>query len=291
MRFVQSPYYSSRGNYNTDLVVIHTTVGYYEGTIRYFQENDRRVSAHYVVKEDGGEVCQMVDEAFAAHHAGIVSNPNPKYIKKYADGTVINPNFYSIGIENADNNQPASWDRTGQYPTLAVLVRDICKRHNIPINRDHICGHRELYDRKTCPANIDIDKVVKLAQEADYIMDDDTKRALEQLQLAKVSGGYGNLESTVRGLVGLSADLVAVRNELLEYKNGEDLRIKSAVDLALAENNKNWQLQMDSANKSIQELTDKVNILTTTQAENLPWRELFSIAWKKFWIWKKSGGE
>src|SRR3990167_509197 len=132
MRFVQSPYYSSRGNYNIDLVVIHTTVGYYEGTIRYFQNNDRRVSSHYVVKEDCSEVCQMVDEAFAAHHAGIVSNHNPKYYKN------TNPNFYSIGIENADNKQPASWDRTGQYKALAILVRDICKRHSIPIDRDHI---------------------------------------------------------------------------------------------------------------------------------------------------------
>ena len=283
MRFVQSPYFSSRGNYNIDLVVIHTTVGYYEGTIKYFQNNDRKVSAHYVVKEDGSEVCQMVDESFAAHHAGIVSNPNPKYYKN------ANPNFYSIGIENADNNQPASWERTGQDKTLAILVRDICKRHNLPINRDHICGHRELYDKKTCPGNIDVDKVVKLAQGSDFNMDDDTKKALDLLQIAKKDGGFGNLEGTVRGLVGAMADLVKVKAELFEYQSGENERIKHAISTAISENDKKWQSQIDSANKRIEELNQKVDILTTTQAENLPYSLLFSIAWKKFWKFRKGG--
>jgi N-acetylmuramoyl-L-alanine amidase CwlA len=284
MRFVQSPYFSSRNNYNIDLVVIHTTVGFYEGTIKYFQSNDRKVSAHYVVKEDGNEICQMVDETYAAHHAGIVSNPNPKYYK----GININPNWYSVGIENSDNNQPASHDRTGQYKALAILVRDICKRWNIPIDRNHICGHRELYDKKTCPGNIDVDKVVKLAQEADFTMDDDTKRALEQLQLAKKEFGFGNLESAVRGLVGTQHDIVAVKAELQSYKDGEEFRIKSAVDSAITENNKSWQSQIDTANENIQKLTKEVEYLKTGQAENLSYSTLFSIAWKKFWIFRKS---
>lgn len=285
MRFVESPYHSSRNNYNTDLVVIHTTVGFYEGTIKYFQSNDRRVSAHYVVKEDGGEICQMVDETLAAHHAGIVSNPNPKYYK----GSGINPNWYSIGIENADNNHPADWDRTGQYKALAILVRDICKRWNIPIDRDHICGHRELYDKKTCPGNIDVDKVVQLAREADYTMDDDTKRALEQLQLAKKEFGFGNLESAVRGLVGTQRDIVAVKAELQSYKDGEKLRIETAVNKALSENNLNWQSQLDSANENIQKLSKEIEFLKVGQAENLSYSTLFSIAWKKFWKIKKGG--
>lgn len=289
MRFIQSPYFSSRNNYNISLVVIHTTVGYYEGTIRYFQENDRRVSSHYVVKEDGAEVTQMVDEAMAAHHAGIVSNPAEKYIKRYSNNTIVNPNFYSIGIENADNNQPANWDRSGQYKALAILVRDICKRWNIPIDRDHICGHRELYDKKTCPGNLEVDRIVKLAQEIDFTMDDDTKRALEQLTLARQEFGYGNFESAVRGLVGAQRDIVAVKSELQSYKDGEETRIKSAVDKAITENNASWQPQLESANKNIQELQRKVEALTLGQAENLSYKDLFSIAFKKLWTFRKSG--
>lgn len=285
MRFVQSPYFSSRNNCNIDLVVIHTTVGFYEGTINYFKSNDRRVSAHYVVKEDGTEVTQMVDETKSAHHAGLVSNPNPKYFK----GSTINPNWYSIGIENADLNKPATHDRTGQYKALAVLVRDICKRWNIPIDRDHICGHRELYDKKTCPGNIDVDKVVQLARESDYFMDDDTKRALDVLNAARAEFGYGNLESAIRGLVGAQRDLVAVKNDLQSYKDGEKIRIDSAVEMALTKSNISWQSQLDSANKQIGDLKKQVEILTSTQAENMSYSTLFSIAFKKLWIFRKSG--
>jgi N-acetyl-anhydromuramyl-L-alanine amidase AmpD len=281
MRFVQSPYFGSRGGHAIDLVVIHTAVGYYEGTIKYFQNNDRGVSAHYVVKEDGSEVCQQVDEVKEAYHAGIISNPNPKYYKG------INPNLSSIGIENADNTKPGEWDRTGQYKALGILVRDICKRWNIPIDRDHICGHRELYDKKTCPGNIDVDKVVQLAKAGDFQMDDDTKRALNAVASAKAEFGYGNLEGTVNGLVGAQRDIVAVKNELAEYKSGEELRIKTAVDKAISDNNISWQSQLDSANKNIQNLTSQVQALQLNQADSLSYSTLFSIAWKKFWASKR----
>lgn len=118
-------------------------------------------------------------------------------------------------------------------------------------------------------------------------MDDDTKRALSLLTTAKVSMGYGNLEAAVRGLVGAANDIVAARNELLEYKNGENERVKQAVDTAIAENNKIWQSQLETANKSIQELTRRVEVLTSTQAENLSYKDLFSIAFKKLWLFRK----
>lgn len=289
MRFVQSPYHSSRYKHNVSLIVIHTTVGWYEGTINYFQNNDRRVSSHYVVKPDGTEVTQMVDEARASHHAGIVSNPNPKYVKKDSNGKIINPNYYSIGIENADKNQPHTWDRTGQHKALAILIRDICKRWNLPISRDYICGHRELYDKKTCPGNIDVDYVVKLAQEADFDMDDDTKRALDVLQQAKAEYGYGNLEGTARGLVGSLNDLVAVRNELKEYKDGEELRIKTAVEQAIAKCEDKWQSDLESANENIRELQQKVETLTIGLSTNVGWDTLIGIAIRKVNFMSRGG--
>jgi len=154
MKFVPSPYFSDRGKYKPEGVVIHTTVGFYEGTIKYFQKNDRQVSAHYVVSLNG-DVTQMVQLDKAAHHAGITSNPTTSLYKKG-----VNPNAYTIGIENADDHNPAGADRSKQLPELCKLVAELCTKFDISADRDHIVGHREFYDKKTCPGNIDLVKVV-----------------------------------------------------------------------------------------------------------------------------------
>jgi hypothetical protein len=114
-------------------------------------------------------------------------------------------------------------------------------------------------------------------------LNDDTKKALDLLTQYQQANGLGNLEASIRDLVGKASDLVAVKNELIEYKNGENSRIESAVSSALMENDKNWQIQLSSANKTIQDLNMKVELLTVNQAENLTYSMLFSIAWRKFW--------
>jgi N-acetyl-anhydromuramyl-L-alanine amidase AmpD len=64
-----SPNFSSRGGTRVDLIVLHDCEGSYEGSIRWFEMSQSKVSAHYVVREDGGEVTQMVDLADNAWHA------------------------------------------------------------------------------------------------------------------------------------------------------------------------------------------------------------------------------
>lgn len=155
----KSPYFSSRGDWEITGVVLHTTVGEYRGAIHWLKYNPEQVSAHYVVREDGSEITQMVEESQAAHHAGLVSNPSTPV---YRGG---NPNLYTIGIENADGGSPHCHIRDRQYRALADLVSDICRRNNIPVDRDHICGHKELNDKTACPGNLDVDKVVELAKQ------------------------------------------------------------------------------------------------------------------------------
>jgi hypothetical protein len=155
----KSPYTSSRGDCEITGVVLHTTVGEYRGAIHWFKHNPGEVSAHYVVSEDGSEITRMVEESQAAHHAGPVSHPSTPV---YRGG---NPNLYTIGIENADGGEPQRHIREGQYKALAKLVREVCRRNNIPIDRDHICGHRELNDQTACPGNLDVDRVVELANQ------------------------------------------------------------------------------------------------------------------------------
>lgn len=159
MRKILSPNHSSRGNAKVLGVVIHTTVGTYDGTISFFQKTSSGVSAHYVISLDG-DITQMVEEFESAYHAGIVDRPSAKLV---TDRPGLNPNVFTIGIENVDNLNPAGADRSKQYPALIALVRDICNRFGIPIDRYHVVGHREIRASKTCPGNLDVDYIVKEA--------------------------------------------------------------------------------------------------------------------------------
>jgi N-acetyl-anhydromuramyl-L-alanine amidase AmpD len=64
-----SPNFSSRHGARVDLIVLHDCEGGYEGSIRWFEMSSSKVSAHYVVREDGGEATQMVDLTDNAWHA------------------------------------------------------------------------------------------------------------------------------------------------------------------------------------------------------------------------------
>lgn len=138
-------------------IVIHTMVGSLEGTYAWFKNPESKVSSHYGIGLDG-RCWQFVKEEDTAWHAGRVYTP----IWKLYDGT--NPNYYTIGIENEDNGQPEAERTEAQYQTNASLVVEICKRWDIPIDREHIVGHREIYAKKTCPGALDVDRIVSLAK-------------------------------------------------------------------------------------------------------------------------------
>lgn len=157
MIYIRSPYQHKRTQKITG-IVIHTTAGAYNGTINWFQKNPNSVSAHYVVKENGSEVTQMVKDDYVSYHAGIVSKPTTPV---YKGG---NPNEYTLGIENADNGDPHGLNRTAQYKTLIKLVHDLCKKHNLPIDSNYICGHKQIRSTKTCPGNIDVNYVINEAK-------------------------------------------------------------------------------------------------------------------------------
>jgi N-acetyl-anhydromuramyl-L-alanine amidase AmpD len=61
--------FSSRCGTRVDLIVLHDCEGGYEGSIRWFEMSGSKVSAHYVVRQDGDEATQMVDLADNAWHA------------------------------------------------------------------------------------------------------------------------------------------------------------------------------------------------------------------------------
>ena len=71
LKWKPSPNFSSRHGAAVDLAVLHDCQGSYLGSITTFlgNNNGNPVSAHFVLKDDGSEVTQMVDLADKAWHA------------------------------------------------------------------------------------------------------------------------------------------------------------------------------------------------------------------------------
>ena len=130
------------------MVVIHTMVGTTTQANGRFQNPSSQVSAHYGVGL-GGSIVQWCKEQDTAWHAG--------------EWTV---NLTSIGIEHEDGGDFMGVRPDVLYTESAKLVRTICLTYGIPIDRQHIVGHREIH-ATACPDALDIDRIVREAQGED----------------------------------------------------------------------------------------------------------------------------
>ena len=124
---------------------------------------DYKLGIHYIIDRDGTIYC-FLPESRSAWHAGKGSFGDEKYTD--------NMNRYSIGIElmgigsQEDMSiylQPEEYaclDKTligftdAQYTALGALVQDICTRHEIPMDRQHIIGHQEYNPAKNDPGEL-----------------------------------------------------------------------------------------------------------------------------------------
>ncbi len=161
---VPSPNYSQgRKGFKPEAIVIHIMEGSLSGTDAWFGNPGSRVSAHYGVGING-EVHRYVEEADTAWHAGRVKAPGWTLIKPSRDGKYVNPNYYTIGIEHEGDSKSELTD--AMYEASSRLIADISERWDIPIDRSHVIGHREIYSLKTCPGSkVDLDKLVGMAKQ------------------------------------------------------------------------------------------------------------------------------
>lgn len=159
---VPSPNFSSgRKMYRPEAIVIHIMEGTLAGTDNWFQNKQSQVSSHYGIGKNG-EVHQYVEELDTAWHAGRVNAPSWQLIKTAGNGRFINPNYYTIGIEH-EGNENSDWTST-MYNASAAMIKAIASRWNIPIDRQHIVGHHEIYSLKTCPGHkADLNKLIAIA--------------------------------------------------------------------------------------------------------------------------------
>lgn len=147
------------GNRSPEIIVIHIMDGTLVGTDSWFAAPSSGVSAHYGIGKNG-EVHQYVEEKDTAWHAGVVVAPTFNLYKHF-----VNPNSYTIGIEH-EGVATSEWS-TEMKQASAQLIREVCGRWGIPIDREHIIGHYQIRSTKpNCPAtNKDIiDELIQLAK-------------------------------------------------------------------------------------------------------------------------------
>ncbi|MGQ0815605.1 MAG: N-acetylmuramoyl-L-alanine amidase [Gemmatimonadota bacterium] len=149
---------SGRSGHRPEAIVIHIMEGTLAGTDSWFKSPQSKVSAHYGVGQNG-EIHQYVAEGDTAFHAGRTFNCTWKGRR-----AGVNPNSNTIGIEH-EGQANSDWS-TKMYEASAALIAEIANRWSIPLDRDHIVGHREIYGHKTCPgAKVDLDHLIERARQ------------------------------------------------------------------------------------------------------------------------------
>ncbi|MET8947853.1 N-acetylmuramoyl-L-alanine amidase [Streptomyces sp. NPDC004542] len=118
---------SRPGTYPIDRVIIHVTQETYADTLAIFQNPQKAVSAHYLVRSADGHVAQCVREANVAWHAG-----NWDY------------NTRSVGIEHEGWTDQPAYFTDALYEQSAKLAAAVCDTYGIPKDRAHIIGHYEV---------------------------------------------------------------------------------------------------------------------------------------------------
>jgi N-acetyl-anhydromuramyl-L-alanine amidase AmpD len=113
LKWRPSPNFSSRLGAAVDLVVLHDCQGSYLGSIATFLGNNygNPVSAHFVLKDDGSEVTQMVDLADKAWHA-------------------VDLNRRSVGLEMAGYAERGYSD--AELDNAAKIMAYLCHTLSIP---------------------------------------------------------------------------------------------------------------------------------------------------------------
>ena len=123
-----------------------------------------RVSIHYLIDRDGTIYCYMPENRVALHAGYGTWGDDPKYTD-FMNDFAIGIELLGIGSqqdmaqylsEEVYNGLPREWIgyTDAQYESLKLLVRDICQRNNIPMDRQHVIGHQEYSPSKTDPGEL-----------------------------------------------------------------------------------------------------------------------------------------
>lgn len=124
------------------MAIIHTCEGSYTSCWSWLTNPSAGVSAHYVVKEDGSEISQLVHEADRAWHIGAtydctLNSSHDCSLSGYSS------NHFTIGIEHGGFASQTSFP-VAQIDASAKLACSMSQRHAIPRDRMHFVAHGQL---------------------------------------------------------------------------------------------------------------------------------------------------
>ena len=154
-------YAAGRTADDIDGCVVHCTVGWsLERELDAFAQHG--TSAHYCIDRDGTLYRHVAEEHVAYHAAAFGSKPGlnreenrPTWLREHM-GRYSAINGQTVGIELIGTPDTTFTD--AQYERLAELIRDICRRQNIPIKfrMDHgnaatIVAHADLQNDRSDP--------------------------------------------------------------------------------------------------------------------------------------------
>lgn len=141
-----------------DAIAIHIADGSKASVISTFKDPSVQKSSHFLVNKDGS-ITQFVSTSKAAYCTGNVDNPiNSLYLAR----PTKNPNDWSIAIEHEGFGTEDI--TSAQYATTALICKYLHDKWNIPLDRTHIFGHREIFSKKECPGKINVEKIVQMAR-------------------------------------------------------------------------------------------------------------------------------
>jgi hypothetical protein len=125
------------------MVVVHSCEGGYAGCWSWLASPESGVSAHYVVREDGGEITQLVPGSKRAWH--IAARYDCTLNGSHACGTLngAQSNHFTVGVEHAGFASQTAWP-AAQVDASARLVCDVTRRRAIPRDRFHVVSHAQL---------------------------------------------------------------------------------------------------------------------------------------------------
>jgi N-acetylmuramoyl-L-alanine amidase len=180
-----------RGGFRPKAIVIHIIVGSQKSADNSFLNPAHGTSAHFSVGRNGG-IHQYVDVEDTAFHAGIVELPTWGGLERDASGRILNPNLYTLGIEH--EGQPTDDWPLAMVKGSAWLVRMLADRFDIPLDRNHVIGHREIRGTKSCPgAKVDLVDLIDRAQSVAAA--DLPRTALSAASLAVTTRANANLRA------------------------------------------------------------------------------------------------